>query len=69
MAGRGGRPTPVVVAAFILVYAALYLYYVFPSINSPDPVFLGLSRALAYALLLWLAMMAVVVAAYLYVWR
>ena len=65
----GERKNLAVTAAFILLYAALYLYYIFPSVNSPDPVFLGLSKALTYSLFIWVLLMAVIVAAYVYVWR
>ena len=65
----GERRSLAVTAAFILLYAALYIYYIFPSLNSPDPTFLGLSKALTYSLLVWVLLMAVIVAAYLYVWR
>ena len=65
----GERRSLAVTAAFILLYAALYIYYIFPSLNSPDPIFLGLSKALTYSLLVWVLLMAVIVAAYIYVWR
>ena len=65
----GERKSLLATAVFILLYAALYIYYIIPGVNSPDPVFLGLSKALTYSLLVWVLLMAVIVAAYLYVWR
>ncbi len=59
----------IITAAFIILYLALYLYYVVPGLNSPEPSVLGMSVALAYSLLVWVLLMAVVAAAYLYVWR
>ena len=56
-------------AAFVALYAAIYLLYVMPGLNSPQQVFLGLSRALAWSLLVWIGMMIVVYLAYKYVWR
>ena len=67
---RGGEGRGLIfIFLFIVAYAALYLYYIAPSLNSPEPSLFGASRALVYALVIWILMMASVIGMYLYLWR
>jgi len=65
----GGDPGKAWAAMFAFLYLLTYLLYIGKGLNSPEPTVLGLSRALAFSLLVWLGLMALIVIAYKAVWR
>ncbi len=56
-------------AAYITVNALVFLLYVVPGLNSPEPSFAGLSTAFAYALAVWIVLMLLLIVVAVYVWR
>ncbi len=66
---EGGGAAKAWAAMFAFLYLITYLLYIGKGLNSPEPTVLGLSRTLAFSLLVWLGLMALIVIAYKSVWR
>ena len=70
MGRRASRLAGVILSiAYLAANVMVFLLYIFPGLNSPEPVFAGLSVAFAYSLLAWVLLMAVVIAAAVFAWR
>ena len=70
MSRSPSRLTSIILSiAYLAVNVMVFLLYVVPGLNSPEPAFAGLSVAFAYSLLAWVLLMAVVVAAAVFAWR
>lgn len=63
------RDSAIATALFIALILLLYAYYVVEGLNRVTATFLGLSVAFAYSLTIWLGLIAVLVYAFLVVWR
>ena len=55
--------------AYVAVNGLIFLLYVVPELNSPEPSIAGLSVAFVYSIIVWILLMVLVVVISLTVWR